>query len=144
MGWLYMPSQGSSPLDTIRAYLAPDELVSASHDRYENAYYLAVRFARGDFRGRVGGVVALYEERNGGAEIGVKLIEEWQGPFYRRCPARILDALTPVGRLYPKGSGFAAWAKLWRDECRAQLRLQRQSQKWRADLRMREQLGLIF
>ena len=74
MGWLYMPSQGSSPLDTIRAYLAPDELVSASHDRYENAYYLAVRFARGDFRGRVGGVVALYEERNDGAEIGVKLI----------------------------------------------------------------------
>ena len=75
MGWLYMPVQGPSPLDTIRAYLAPDELVSASHDRYENAYYLAVRFARGDFRGRVGGVVALYEERNGGAEIGVKLIE---------------------------------------------------------------------
>ena len=92
MGWLYMSSQGPSPLDTIRAYLAPDELVSASHDRYENAYYLAVRFARGDFRGRVGGVVALYEERNGGAEIGVKLIEEWQGPFYRPCPAGILDA----------------------------------------------------
>lgn len=143
MIWLYLPAQGESPLDAIRAHLAPDELLAASHDPHTTAYYLAVRFARGDFSGRVGAVVALYEERNGGAEIGVKLIEEWQGPHYRRCPARILDALTPVGRLYPKGSGFAAWAKLWRDECRALLRLQRQSQKWRADLRMREQLGLI-
>lgn len=143
MGWLYMPAQGSSPLDTIRAYLAPDELVDASHDRYECAYYLAVRFARGDFRGRVGGVVVLYEVRNGGAEIGVKLIEEWQGPYYRRCPARILDALTPVGRLYPRGSGLAAWAKVWRDECRGRLRLQRQSETRRANLRMQERLGVI-
>ena len=144
MNWLYLPAQGESPLDAIRAHLAPDELLAASHDPHTTAYYLAVRFADGDFRGRVGGVVALYAEHEGGATIGLKLMAEWEGPHYRRCPARILDALTPVGRLYPKGSGFAAWAKLWRDECRALLRLQQQCEARRARLRMREQLGLTW
>jgi len=68
--------------------------------------------------------------------FGYKDMDESMGPGEYRCPARILDLLSPTDQLYgpvryteaegwegPAGSptGARAWADKWRAECRAEL-----------------------
>lgn len=69
--------------------------------------YAAVRAASA---GEVFGLVLLTERRHG--LLYTKPVSEDMGPAEDRCPARILDRLTPPSNEY---------AREWRERCRARL-----------------------
>ncbi len=75
--------------------------------RHGTVIYAAVRSRDGK---QVFGLVLL-AERQGGT-LYTKPISEDMGPADDRCPARILDLLTPPSN---------DWAREWRERCRARL-----------------------
>jgi hypothetical protein len=75
--------------------------------RYGTVIYAAVRSREGK---EIFGLVLLAERRGG--TLYTKPISEDMGPAEDRCPARILDLLTPPSN---------DWARQWRERCRARL-----------------------
>lgn len=126
MGWLFMRSlEGHA---TPKAYLdhqfthARDDLrsrVLASALVQMRTYYAAVERVTPSTGAReVWAAVCLvrYNRRDReGYIFGYKDMEESMGPCEDRCPARVLDLLTPTDNAYALG---------WRERCRARIERQ--------------------
>lgn len=118
MGWTGVHRNPDEDDKTFFAHeLGPGFVVEdAARSRSEEAVYLAVRYATGAWEGKTVGMVASYSESP--SRFRYRVIEEGLGPVARSCPPRILDRLSPVEELYPKGSFGREHAARWRKACR--------------------------
>jgi hypothetical protein len=121
MGWTYMPMPYEGTTEWFRKHLSWTSengtvnrvLESAIVERKEA--YAAVETVHPDGRREVWAAVFLlhYHPRaKDGYTFGYKDMDESVGPNVDRCPAKILDLLTPTDK---------EWAIAWRERCRARL-----------------------
>lgn len=118
MGWIELHRKpGEDDKAFFANELGPGFVVEdASRNRGEEAVYLAIRYASGEWEGKTVAMVALYSESP--SRFRYTIIEEGLGPFARSCPPHILDRLSPVEELYPEGSFGREHAARWRKMCR--------------------------
>jgi hypothetical protein len=115
MGWTYTQrSKVTHP--TIKSFFEARwnnsnvEVVDCAVVERKEAY-LAIRDRQ---LNKVFGMVCLLDYRpNDTFNFGFKMIDEYMGPGYNRCPERILNALTPI----PEHAD-AEYAIYWRKRCR--------------------------
>lgn len=118
MGWLFSHrDRGISTEDYLAQSLGTDGKIVASSSHL-NVSYLAVETAAG-----ISAVVVLTQwDPRGWHNFGTKWIDESMGPVQARCPARILDLLSPVSELYSGSPSQQRYATEWRDACRETIR----------------------
>lgn len=70
-----------------------------------NEHYLAVRIKKDNFESVIGFVALTYTRGNW---IGVKVLEESEGPYYYKAPKRLIQKLSdPINE----------YARQWREKC---------------------------
>ena len=116
MGWTYTTRPSGQ---SIRDFFAEefrhgdDASVVDCASRLREAY-IAYRTKRG----AIIAIACLLEHKPfRGYNLGYKDMDEGMGPGICRCPARILDLLSPVEE-YFEGQALE-WARCWREWCRA-------------------------
>lgn len=117
MGWMFCKLPAGQ---TVERFALAEEFGGShrvlAHAMVGDVIYTAVQTTRGDSP-IVYGCVTLTERRGG--EIGLKTMDETQGPNASAAPARILDLLTPLDKWPEDSTGFAAD---WRARCRENLK----------------------
>lgn len=88
-----------------------ETIVDSFLDRGDGAFYMAVRHGKARSYHRAGDVLCVVGlvEYAGPGWIRYKVLHEVEGPAASRCPARILDMLSPTE---------APYALKWRERCR--------------------------
>jgi hypothetical protein len=95
-----------------------------AHNSGRGAFYAAVR--RTNYDGlRLPYVMAfvVVVSRSRG-EIGIKVDDEFMGPYYYGASAKVLAALTPIediARILPRSQAVLEWAARWRKACQETL-----------------------
>lgn len=122
MGWLYMSSLDghAGPREYLDAQFtspAPERTVAVLRSALVSlkTYYAAVELLKPGLPRQVSAVVCLvkYNPRDhAGYIFGYKDMDETMGPCEARCPAAVLDLLTPTENTH---------ALEWRERCRAAL-----------------------
>lgn len=122
MGWTFTHTPLPRGIKTEDHVAAKFNITNSRGERQETiaaakvggTVYLALRVTPPEDAAFVTALVVLTKRSAGG--FGYKVMDEEMGPSESRCPARILDLLSPVSALrYPK------YAEMWRQRCRANL-----------------------
>ena len=120
MGWTsFHKEPHEKPLDALKREFSRDgQTCVIDGGRVGSTWYLAFRTQDN----HVLGVIVLTSTRQRDYHnFGYKEMEEGAGPTDSRCPARILNQLSPLEDLYSPDSSAYKWAQAWRERCRANL-----------------------
>jgi hypothetical protein len=93
-----------------------------AHNSGRGAFYAAVRRTNAEGQPYVMAFVTVVSRSRG--EIGLKINDEFMGPYHYDASAKVLAALTPIediACILPRSQSILEWAARWRKDCQESL-----------------------